>query len=149
MFDSTIASTSDLGKASSGDVEISEKLPRGKNDWRTDLVAQSRIAPNVLVSQQSCSLRENFGTLLKLRQSAKMKSEINRINGLMAVLQHLAALKLTKRVKKFHAVSLQLRMHLNCTLGMIRNMSREPAGGMAGKGFSKRFFTPSMDCVYT
>lgn len=51
VFDSTMASTSDLGKASSGDVEISEKLPRGKNDWRADLMAQSRIAPNVLVSQ--------------------------------------------------------------------------------------------------
>ena len=117
VFDSTMASTSDLGKASSGDVEISEKLPRGKNDLRADLMAQSRIAPNVLVSQQSCSLRENFGTLLKLRQSAKIESEINKINGLMAVLQHLASLKIDQTGKEISRSFLTTEDALELYLG--------------------------------
>ena len=55
-----------------------KNFQEGRTIGTADLMAQSRIAPNVLVSQQPCSLRENFGTLLKLRQSAKMESEINK-----------------------------------------------------------------------
>lgn len=67
---------------------------RGKNDWRSDLLSKSRVSPYLLKSLQPCTVPQNVNVLLDVKVSLKSVPESNKINGLLAVLEHLLLMKI-------------------------------------------------------
>jgi hypothetical protein len=63
-------------------------------------MSKARLSPHVLKSLQTCSIRENGDVLQEIGQSLKSKPEIDKINGLLAVLQQLVVTKISENGKE-------------------------------------------------
>ncbi len=93
------------------------KTSRGKNDWRADLISQARVSPHLLKSLQPCTILENGKVLQELKASLKSVAEINKINGLLAVLEHLLLTKIMEDGKEVPNSHLKFEAALELFLG--------------------------------
>lgn len=90
---------------------------RGKNDWRADNISQARVSPHLFKSLQPCTILENEKVLQEVKASLKSVAEINKVSGLLAVLEHLLLTKISEDGKEVPNSYLKFEDALELFLG--------------------------------